>query len=198
MVSAIYYFATTEDQLMLLDHLGERMRVTLHRWWWTVADPIVTCTRDDALRASEVMVASAELGGPIAIRPGDPAMEEFSRAGVFNRINWERMYSNEGKGIVDPNSSPVLFWQPAAVGEEGIIRTSSIGSQADHPAAISEAYDRWVKRTASWARRRGTRVWGLEQDSLRPDLDFQIDVLNSIYALPGALEKLGSGVAGRR
>lgn len=75
--------------------------------------------------------------------------------------------------------------------------TSDVGSQADHPAQISEEYDRWLKRVLGWVRRAGTRVWGLEQASLRPDLDLQLSILNGVYALPGALAALESGTIGR-
>lgn len=113
MVSAIYYLALAEDQAALLDYLGEPAKVTLHPWW-TVDDPIVSLTRQDALRMRDVMIARPELGGPIAVRPGDPAMEERSRSGVFNRFNWDRIQPTGGGGLVDSNSSPVLLWRPAS------------------------------------------------------------------------------------
>lgn len=80
MVSAVYYFVTPEDQATLLDYLGEPTKVTL-RPWSSVGEPTVRLTREDALRASQVMIASLALGSPVTIRPRDPAMEENSKAG---------------------------------------------------------------------------------------------------------------------
>lgn len=195
MVSAIYYLATDEDQMSLLDYLGEPAKVTLHPWW-VVDDPMERLTRHSALRASEVMIADPELGVPVAIRPGDPGMKEPSRAGLFNRLNWDRTRPTDGRGLIDSNSSPVLFWRPGMFAD-GSIWSSDIGSQADNPASVSVEYDRWVNRVFGWIRRRGTRVWGLERAKLRPDLDLRLELLNTVYALPDALSVLESGATGR-
>jgi hypothetical protein len=64
-------------------------------------------------------------------------------------------------------------------------------------AAISADYERWVNRTTGWIRRKGTKVWGLEQGTVRPDLNIQVGFISSVYALPGALRALEQGAAGR-
>jgi hypothetical protein len=64
-------------------------------------------------------------------------------------------------------------------------------------AAISESYERWVNRTIGWIRRKGTKVWGLEQGTVRPDLNIRLSFINSVYALPGALRALEQGAVGR-
>jgi hypothetical protein len=64
-------------------------------------------------------------------------------------------------------------------------------------AAISADYERWVNRTTGWIRRKGTKVWGLEQGTVRPDLNVQLGFINSVYALPRALRALEQGAAGR-
>jgi len=195
MASAIYYLATAEDQMTLLDYLGEPAKVTLHPWW-VVDDPMKRLTRHDALRSTEVMIAAPALGVPVAIRPGDPAMKETSKAGVFNRINWDRIQPTDTRSLIDSNFSPVLFWRPG-VPSEGSIWLSDIGSQADNAASVSVEYDRWMNRVFGWIRRRGTRVWGLERAKLRPDLDLRLELLNAVYALPVALSALESGATGR-
>ncbi len=72
-----------------------------------------------------------------------------------------------------------------------------IGSQADAMQAISTDYERWVNRVMGWIRRHGTRVWGADTGQARPDLDIQLPFVNAVYALPGALSDLASGVPGR-
>ena len=63
--------------------------------------------------------------------------------------------------------------------------------------AISGDYERWVNRVLSWVRRKGTKVWGLERNSIRPDLDVHLPFVNNVYALPGALSALEAGASGR-
>ena len=123
-------------------------------------------------------------------------MAEPTRAGVFNRINWDRLRPNAREGLVDSNASPVLLWTPGAANDSDL-RVSSIGSQADAMSAVSSEYERWVNRVMGWIRRKGTKVWGLEPSDLRADLDIQFPFVNAVYALPGALSALERGTPGR-
>lgn len=45
--------------------------------------------------------------------------------------------------------------------------------------AISGDYERWVNRVLSWVRRKGTKVWGLERNSIRPDHDVHLPFVNT-------------------
>lgn len=195
MVAAVHYFATPEDQATLLDYLGEPGKVTLHPWP-LVRVPLDVLTRDEALVKGQVMVVRRDLGPLVVVRPGDSAMEEASKAGVINRMNWDRVRPSYGEGLVDSNVSPVLLWQPGRV-SEAVVGVSAIGSQADAMAGVSNEYERWVNRTIGWIRRTGTKVWGPAKGSVRPDLDIQVSFLNNIYALPGAFEALERGSIGR-
>lgn len=195
MVTAAFYFATLEDQATLLDYLGEPDKVTLHPWP-VVRNPLVALSRGDALATPQVMVVNRDLGPPVPIRPGDGALDQPTKAGVFNRLNWDRLHPALDEALVDSNASPVLLWVPAEIGSE-VIGISQLGSQADAMAAISADYERWVNRTTGWIRRKGTKVWGLEQGTVRPDLNIQLGFINSVYALPGALRALEQGAAGR-
>jgi hypothetical protein len=89
-----------------------------------------------------------------------------------------------------------MFWQ---LGEQAasVLHVNTIGSQADSMAAVSTAYEQWVNRVMNWVRRKGTKVWGLERDTVRPDLDIQLSFVNTVYALPGALRELETGASGR-
>ncbi|MDR7080838.1 hypothetical protein J2X01_000107 [Arthrobacter ginsengisoli] len=195
MVTAAFYFATPEDQETLLDYLGEPDKVTLHPWP-VVRFPLDVLTREEALAGPQVFIVNRHLGPPAAIRPGDSAMDEPTRAGVFNRLNWDRLRPPPDRALVDSNASPVLFWEPAGLSNE-VIGVSQLGSQADAMAAVSVDYERWVNRTIGWIRRKGSKVWGLEQGTVRPDLDIQLGFVNSVYALPGALRGLEQGALGR-
>jgi len=195
MVTAAFYFATPEDQETLLDYLGEPDKVTLHPWP-VVRFPLDVLTREEALAGPQVFIVNRHLGPPAAIRPDDSAMDEPTRAGVFNRLNWDRLRPPPDRALVDSNASPVLFWEPAGLSNE-VIGVSQLGSQADAMAAVSVDYERWVNRTIGWIRRKGSKVWGLEQGTVRPDLDIQLGFVNSVYALPGALRALEQRAAGR-
>jgi len=124
-----------------------------------------------------------------------PARESSDRSGVFNRLNWEHLRPAAHDGLIDSNASPILFWNPGACTRTAIA-ASSIGSQADSIAAVSDDYARWVNRVMNWVKRRGTKVWGPEAASIRPDLDIRLSTVSTVFALPGALQALESGYQG--
>lgn len=195
MVAAIHYFATARDQESLLNYLGEPESVTLSPW--PVLDPSrATLSRCQALASVHVTVVSTAFGPPSLIRPGDAAMNEPTKAGVFNRLNWRQLSPGDEAGLIDSNISPVLFWRPGR-SDVSALRVNEIGSQADSMSAVSQEYERWVNRTMGWVRRRGTKVWGLQRRNVRPDLDIALAVVSTIYALPCALAALEAGVPGR-
>jgi hypothetical protein len=195
MVAGVHYFATSGDHWRLLDYLGEPSVVTLHPWP-VVGPRALVLARGDALARAQVMVAHRELGPPSVIRPGHPAFSEPAVAGLFNRINWDRLRPDDSQGLVNSNASPVLFWSPAtASGTE--LKAGSIGSQADAMQAISAGYERWVNRVMGWIRRNGTRVWGTGAGQSHPGLDVQLPFVSAVYALPEALSALTGGLPGR-
>lgn len=195
MVAAVHYFATALDQESLLDYLGEPDSVALRPW------PVLDLSRSALIRrraldSAHVAVVSTALGPPSLIRPGDAAMKEPSKAGVFNRLNWQRLSAGGAEGLIDSNASPVLLWKPGH-SDDSVLRVGEIGSQADSMSAVSPQYERWVNRVMGWVRRRGTKVWGLQRHDVRPDLDIRLPFVSTTYALPGALEALEAGVPGR-
>lgn len=194
MVSAAHFYATVADQQLLLDYLGEPHDASLHPWPVVCASS-VALSRAEALSRDHVTVVSGALGGPVLIGPGSASMGEPTRAGVFNRINWERLAPQPDAGLVDSNVSPVLLWTPATH-VDGDLRAGSIGSQADAPRSVSTEYERWVNRVMGWVRRRGTRVWGLEAARVRPDLDIRRSDVTTVVALPEALAALEAGAVG--
>ena len=190
-VAAVHFYATSTDQLQLLDYLGEPDQVTLQPWP-LVQSTALTLARPDALSCSQVMVVSRALGQPTVIRNGDAPMVERSKSGVFNRINWERLKPRTGEGLVDSNASPVLLWVPASDAGHAFV-AGNIGSQADSMSAVSVDYERWVNRVMDWVRRRGTKVWGLQAQDTRPDLNVRRTDVTSVFALPHALAALEAG-----
>jgi hypothetical protein len=64
-------------------------------------------------------------------------------------------------------------------------------------SSIGDDYERWVTRTMGWIKRRGTKVWGLERGSLRPDLNIDLSHVSAMYALPRALAAMEQGAAVR-
>ena len=194
MVAAVHFYGTPDDQLRLLDHLGEPHEVSLHPWP-LVGPRVSSMTREEALAASQVMVQSTALGPPRPVRPGDSAYSEPTRAGLFNRLSWDALGPSQDEGLVDSNASPVLLWVPAALDGTRLV-SGHIGSQADSMSAVSSEYERWVKRVMAWVRRTGTVVWGLETTAIRPDLHIERSDVSTVYALPGALSVLEAGGIG--
>ncbi|GAA1475648.1 hypothetical protein GCM10009623_00940 [Nocardioides aestuarii] len=194
MVSAVHFYATANDHEQLLDYLGEPAEVTLHPWP-VVASPPIVLSREEALSGGNVMVVRRALGLPVLVRDGDAAMSSTSKAGLFNRLNWERLKPQPTEALVDSNASPVLLWAPAT--HTGSALTSGhIGSQADSLSAVSSEYERWAKAAMNWVRRRGTKVWGLEAQAVRPDLDVRRPDVTTVFALPDALAVLEGGGTG--
>jgi hypothetical protein len=191
----VHYFATVRDQEALLDYLGEPEACTLRPW--PVLDPSqAPLSRRQALSQAQVTVVSAALGLPELIRPADAAMSESSRAGVFNQLNWQRLSPKGDAGLVDSNTSPIIFWSPGK-SDVSVLHVSEMGSQADSMGAVSADYERWVNRVMGRVRRQGTKVWGLGGRSVRADLDISLPVASTIYALPDALVALEAGMPGR-
>ncbi|VDR37943.1 Uncharacterised protein [Tsukamurella paurometabola] len=195
MVTAIRYYATEEDHARMLDRLGEPEDVTLHPWP-VVATPPLRLSRAEALAVPQVLIASRSLGPPVVAREESDAMTGGTRSALFNRLNWRRLTPSTTEGLVDSNTSPALYWEPATCTAEGL-STGSIGSQADSMLAVSSDYERWVNRTIAWVRRNGTRVWGSTATHRRTDLDVKLPFVSSVYALPDALRLLEEGAAGR-
>lgn len=195
MASAVHYFATSSDQSELLDYIGEPATASLHPWP-IVTSPPIALTREEALQRSQVMVVNRDCGPTVVVRAGDPAMEEQTKSGLFNRLNWARARPSGAEGLIDSNRSPVLLWTPGKTIGAAIL-VSSIGSQADDMRTISSDYERWVNRVMAWIRRRGTKVWGIERSEVSPHLDVDLSFLNNVYALPGALEAMKRGTPGR-
>jgi hypothetical protein len=193
-VATVHFYGTPTDQLQLLDFLGEPEDVTLQDWP-LVSSSAPPLTRQAALSRSKVMVVSRALGEPSVVRSGDPAMAERSRSGVFNRLNWERLKPKQDEALVDSNASPVLLWVPATH-VEGTLDSGHIGSQAESMSAVSADYERWANRVMNWVRRRGTKVWGLQAQDVRPDLNLLRTDVTTVFALPDALVALEGGATG--
>lgn len=126
MVAAVHFIATAEDHAAMLDYLGEPNAVTLHPWP-VVSSPAEIWTRQRALTARQVMIVHRDLGAPSVIRPGDAPMKEGTKAGLFNRLNWDHLSPQGNAGLVDSNASPVMFWAPGP-SAEGVLHGSSLGS----------------------------------------------------------------------
>lgn len=53
-------------------------------------------------------------------------MDQPTKAGAFNRLNWDRLHPAPDEALVDSNASPVLVWFPAVTGSE-LIGVSQLG-----------------------------------------------------------------------
>lgn len=192
MVGAAYYVGTTVDHNSLLDFLDEPDVVSLHPWFnLSDAPPL---QRDIAMTQDKIMVVSSRLGGPVGLDAKAVMSGPHDRSWMFNRLNLDSLRPRGDERLVDSNLSPVLLWEPSRP-RETALGVSRIGTQADSPEAVSPEYAKWVRRTASWVSRRGSKVWGVDQRETRPDLDIDLGFLNGVYALPDALCALESGVS---
>lgn len=191
---ATYFYATAQDAIELMDYLGVGSTAVLRQW--PLVDATQALDRAEVAAHSHLLVIAEQFGELIFIRDGDPALSAPTASGLFNQRNLAEVSRLGIDRIVNLDASPVLMWNPGSSSATEL-RVGSLGTQATSPQSISADYDRWVKRVASWIWRRGTVVWGLKQNAVRPDLDIDLRFVNSVYALPGALDQLVDGVRGR-
>ncbi len=196
MVAAVHFLATDEDESALLDHLGEPHEVSLHTWPLVHVE-LPALPRTEILGVSRLMVVGRALGDPVLVAAPADDPDDLPASGILARFRrTPPAPPRRSVGLVDSNTSPVLLWQRGATGPAEFT-VSDIGSQADAMDRIHDDYRRWVNRTMSWVRRRGTKVWGLEQAEVRPDLDIDLPIVSTIFALPGALDRLHNGARAR-
>lgn len=197
MVGAVHFFATRADEDLLLDHLGVPERARLFPWVPMSPDAPVYLERADLGDRTQVGILDPALGSVVLARPGSAAFTgDPARSRVLNRLNWTRQGPRREQGIVDWDRTPALFWERGRRAGD-VLTPSSLGSQAEAPAAISEDYRRWVDRCKGWVRRRGTTVWDWHAAGGTSPFDVRLPFANRCVALPGALDVLRAGGRGR-
>ena len=128
--------------------------------------------------------------------PDDDAFRGGSaRSVVFNRVNWERRHRAPARGWWTGTERRRCSARGGHT--DGVLGVAGLGSQAESPISISADYHRWVNRSMAWVRRRGVKVWGLEPTDRAGDVDVTLPILNSVFALPGAMAALRAGDRGR-
>lgn len=197
MVAGVHFFATASDEETLLDYLGEPNDVRLFPWAPMALDSPTFVSRDQRRGNAKLGVLNPALGAVELIRPPHRGFDTNIKAGIFNRINWSRAQPGETHGIVDWNRTPGLFWERGA-SSENVLTLSSLGSQADSMAAISEDYRKWVNRSMSWIRRVGVKAWDWPSDGGGTSpFDVSLPIANTVWALPGAVALFEAGGSGR-
>jgi len=196
MVASVHFFATADDEDLLLSHLEKDGELSFVPFGPVANSRPIVRDRRAIGGMRKLGVLHARYGPPQLIRPRDAAFDVNRKSGVFNRINWGAWKPGPEESIVDWNTTPALFWQRGVLAN-GVLTPSDIGSQADSMRAVSVEYERWVNRVMAWVRRRGVKGW--DRGRVGPGLEFDIELpfLNAVYLLPGALRHFESGGAGR-
>lgn len=196
MAAGVHFFALADDEEAMLDHLGEPESCRLFPWAVTPLAGPRFLDRKGIAGHDRLGLLDPGLGEVVVIRSTDPAFNRGDTSGAINEINWQRLRPRRSEGLIDTNRSPVLMWRRG--GFDGkTTALSELGSQADSMAAISEDYARWAKKAMGWVRRTGDAVWRWEGGTGVSDYDVELPIVNTIYALPAALEFLRSGGRGR-
>ncbi len=193
MVAGIEFYASHDDVDAFLDHVGEGRTSTIWPWPVVQSEP-VSLTREEACAERAVMVLSGAFGPPVVLHRDDPAVQDGSLTAVLAAITFERVAPEPGLGSWTPIAPRCSSGNRVrcTIGRCG--RTASVPRRGMQ--AVAPAYEQWVRRVTSWIRRHGTKVWGLEQQAVRPDLDIRLGTVSAVYALPGALRLLEAGATG--
>ncbi len=199
MVAAVHFFATESDDRLLLEHLAATADVRVFPWCAMPLDaPLLLTPAELAEGLPEWRYVGILNGGlgtvefitdrPRALRPGEPGWR------ALDTLRWDELQPRPNEGIVDRHRTAALFWERSSRTSDGRIHSGNIGSQAESMAKVSHDYRRWVQRVMAWVRRTGTLVL---REGRPPEggeeLDVRATFLNSIFALPGAMEFLRDG-----
>lgn len=204
MVAAVNFFATQTDERHLLEKILAPGDTRLFPWCPMDIDAPLFVNREDLHKQT----ASQQRYGIIDYRLGiisfigeRPTTCEPNRVKsyVFDQINWDSMAPGPGKGIVNWDRTPALFWDRGTVSQDGSLRVGNIGSQASSMDDISPEYRKWVNRVMGWVRRKSVKV--AQEGELTPDasaFDIRVSTLNVFYAMPAAMEFFRGGGKGRQ
>ena len=205
MVAAVHFFATDEDEKSLLDYVLASDSVRLFPWaTMDINDPTLLDRKEQLPTQSEGQqrygIVDHSLGS-ICFHSDRPTWIEGvqARTYVFDRTNWDNASPADGHGIVDWNRTPALFWERGTVTANGALGVCNIGSQADAMDDISADYRKWVNRVMNWVKHKGTKVaQNAELTSESQGLSLKIEIMNSVFALPYAMEFFRGGGSNRR
>lgn len=192
MVAGVSFFAAEDDEVVLLDYLGEPAEVQLFPWGPVRLDRSPFIGRSGLGPHRKVGILRPALGDMIVVRPQSPAFGTSTKSGILNRINWQAFHPSEAEGLVDWDRTPALLWT-RGLGHSNCLALSGLGSQATSMAGVSPEFALWVQRCMSWVRRRGQKVWEWKTQGCYSQFDVELPIASTVYALPGALSILKSG-----
>lgn len=197
MVNAVLLVADWADEELLLDQLHEPAHVQLREWPEidVAAPPMPRAARAGHSRLA--VVDSSTWPPHLVAVPGtvdDPDhLPPIGFLARHRRSPPPLPAAGSTIGWLDSERASFMLWTRRELANGLVV--ASIGSQADHPEAIGADYVRWVRRTQSWVRRRGVRIWGLASPQPRPDLAVRFGHVSTVWALPGALAGLEAGAS---
>jgi hypothetical protein len=204
MVAAVHFFATENDEQLLLDYVFASSECRLFPWIKMNADSPVFLDRRALPPQSEAVqrfgILNPTLGEIhfVMHRPTEGRPDRF-KSTVINQLNWEKWAPAPGEGIVDWDQTPALFWERCKYTAAGTLILGNIGTQATAMEDMSPEYRLWVNRVMAWVRRNGSKVAQAGKLTSAADgLDLKVTIWSSLFALPDAMRHFESGSAGRQ
>ena len=196
MVAAVHFSADSRDEHELLACLlstGERKLFVPNPM--RIGHPEFIAP-EDALLSDVVCVLDAGLGDIRLVRPPSDKFDSSTKRAMLNLWAWNRSTTGPDDGLVDWERTPAVCWYRGSESGEALFQ-STLRTHASSMAGISPDYERWVKRTMAWIRRRGTSVSTATAEGRESEYDVFVTGGSAVYALPGALEYLAAGGAAR-
>jgi hypothetical protein len=117
-----------------------------------------------------------------------PTNRSFAMS-FFAHEKWDELGLSGNDKMLDSDLSPILSYQRGTV-QDGKLGPNLVLAPPSNIKRVGADYERWVKRSLAWIRRRGKIVHDWRQQSVtipNPDM-----LLNTIYAFPDVREDLAS------
>ncbi len=108
---------------------------------------------------------------------------------LFARNEWDQRGLSSKDKLIDTDLSPIIYYRRGDVFEDQLGQNNVLAPPSNLHR-VGPEYEKWVKRSLAWIRRRGTIVHDYrKQSSTIPNPH---SIVTTIYAFPGVLPQLGS------
>jgi hypothetical protein len=107
----------------------------------------------------------------------------------FAGEQWDELGLYDGDEMLDADLSPILCYRRGIL-HDGKVGQNTVLAPPSNLRRVGPEYEKWVKRSLSWIRRRGKIVH--DYRSQTTTIPNPHSILNTIYAFPGVIEEINS------
>jgi hypothetical protein len=108
---------------------------------------------------------------------------------LFAREEWDDRGLGVEDKMIDTELSPIIYYRRGAL-RDGRTGQNLVLAPPSNIQRVGPEYERWVKRSLAWIRRRGTIAHDYRKQSIT--IPNPHSIVNTIYAFPDVLEEIES------